>query len=85
MSGERKKLLWEHPSVCIPNWSDEYEVVTKVQQFIKKQGQLLKDALPISLTKAWRQMDAFADLLRSLGSSFIVRHRSPADDEADFW
>lgn len=33
-------------SMRIPNWSDEYEVVTKeVQQFIKeKQGQLLKDA-----------------------------------------
>ncbi|MCO5191836.1 MAG: arginine deiminase-related protein [Anaerolineae bacterium] len=72
-------------SMRIPNWSDEYEVVTKeVQQFIKeKQGQLLKDAAPDLFDKSMEQMDAFADLLRSLG--VIVHRAAPlTDDEADF-
>jgi len=70
-------------SLRVPNWSDEYEFVTpEIQQFVKdNQGSLLKDADPDLYQKSVAQMDAFVELLESLGVIVHRAHPLTADEE----
>lgn len=72
-------------SLCVPNWSDEYEFVTpEIQQFIKdNQGKLLKEASPEWYGQSVSQMDNLVGLLEARG---VVVHRAKplTPDEEDF-
>jgi len=84
--GKLKEAIVGTPiGLRMPTWSDEYEFLTPdVQQFLKtNQGKLLKDADPDLYEGSVSQMEAFSDLLRSLG---VVVHRAEplTDDEVDY-
>ena len=81
----KEAIVGTATSVRIPAWSDEYEFLTPtVKEFIREnQDKLLKDADHDLYEGTVSQMEALAELLRSLGVE-VHRAEPLTDDEIDY-